>query len=148
MDKRLYMKTFGGSLAVDISTTEPYYEWARFTPDEDIEIVGVEVYSLVNIISQNDHVQEGWVALSQDWGSGARKIAECPFKAEWNTSPAAVYASCHTVSHMFPAGSFISVREGEVLYLQGSVHYVPVGVDQIVGGCLLFYHRKGQKAGW
>ncbi len=131
--KRIFTENMGASKPFDATTTNPIYEYGRYTAQEDIIIVAHMLDTYLSAMSQNDHIQQGWGILTTQYGDPTVDgvFSRVSLFAYWNTSPAAIVQHTGHAELAYAEDVGISVREGETVYLLGSYHYVPVGFDTV-----------------
>ncbi len=141
--KRIFTENLGASLTFDMNATDLIYEFGRFTPQEDIIVVAFHIEAKVMQLSQNDHWQHGWLALTTQYGGPTEDgvLGRVNTGAEWNTSPGAIVREPSHMEMVYPEDVGFSVREAEVIYLIGSFRTVTVGEDVIGGSAGIQYIR-------
>lgn len=136
-------KTFEQA-AVGSEIPEPWDSW---TPEEDCEVVGVQISGMLETISQNDCQTGGWVHVSQ---SGmieqlSSVLSRVQFSGIWNTSPAAVQKEYFNNTVMFPKDRVVTVDEGDTVYLTGSVRSCSAGLHIYSINAIIYYIPRGRR---
>ena len=144
-NKRVFTKYMAGGHVGAAGTTTEDIGADRWTVQEDIDIIGVEIFAVVPGESLgNDGFCDGLAEISQ---VGARLadgcIASVMPSAQWNTSPAAV--QCHTdhVVVMLPEGHAVPIREEGTVYLNLCMYaaLLSAGTPEVNAHAIVYYTK-------
>jgi len=134
--KKVFNKILSGNHAPTVGThaTELIDVWR---PDEDIFIVGVEMFTRMSLFDENDSTIEWHVELNQAGDTGREPtVGIVTGTYAWNTTPAAVdvAGSGATEVIMFPEGYGFRVTEDSALNLWVASKHI-AGVDSTLIAC-------------
>jgi len=146
MKERIFTYSLHKTFVQGVVGTEIPSPWVSWKPEEDIEVIGVQLSGMLEVISENDCQTGGWMHVSQsgDMMQITGVLSRVQFAGIWNTSPQAVQKEMFNHVVMFPESKYVSVREGEGLYLDGSVRSVTAGEHNYSMNAIVYYIPKGR----
>ncbi|MBA7591184.1 hypothetical protein ES708_33336 [subsurface metagenome] len=144
MSRRIFTKYMTGEFSDQGTTWKEKLALDSWLLQEDIEVIGFQLGTKVEMADQNDNLTEVIGELSQTAIFGQDGVIGQVCGAHlWNSVPASVDRECPTSLVMFPEGLAIPVKEEGHIYLNAIVKGAALTHAQWSAWAIIYYIKRG-----